>query len=129
MMGVICFELPLRGMAACSVVKYSLHRAAVDHGKFPPLAKDGPYLFPKRRPTTPRILAFSVLFPGASAPAVGLRRRGLRDADGIRSRKRVDQACFQPRMHFLVSDRGFAGVGSVLVMGRGIEFLSHVESP
>jgi hypothetical protein len=36
MMGVICFELPLHGAATGSMVRYSLHGASVNHGKFPP---------------------------------------------------------------------------------------------
>jgi|HubBroStandDraft_2_1064218.scaffolds.fasta_scaffold196507_2 hypothetical protein len=32
-------------------------------------------------------------------------------------------------MHFLVNDCGLAGVGGVLVVRGGIEFLSHVEPP
>src|SRR5438105_1684260 len=60
---------------------------------------------------------------------IGLRRRGLRRAHRIGCRKSVDQAGFQSLGGLPVGLGGFARVGGVLVMGRRIEFLSHVASP
>src|SRR5215468_6058433 len=56
------------------------------------------------------------------------RQRGLRGADGVGGRKAIDQAGFEPRVHFLVGERRRARVVGVLVVGSGIEFLSHVDA-
>jgi len=53
------------------------------------------------------------------------RVRRLRRTDGVGRRKTVDQTGFKTRVHFGVRQfRGMRIVG-VLVMGRGIKFLSH----
>src|SRR5436190_16324499 len=61
------------------------------------------------------------------AVAVMFRWRRLRRAHGVRRREAVHQPGFKLFVDFPIGLQSLTGVGGMLVMRRGIEFLSHVS--
>jgi hypothetical protein len=57
--------------------------------------------------------------------AIMFRRRRLRRADGIGSRKAIHQPGYEFRVDFLIRHGGFTRVGGMSVVRRRIEFVSH----
>jgi hypothetical protein len=103
--GVTCFELPLRGESLAAW----LNSLFIEN---PDLAENRQQLVPKRR-----IFAIAVM----------PRRRRLRRADRIGSRKTIHQPGCQFGVRVPVGQDGFAGIGGVFVVRRGIESLSHED--
>ena len=115
------FRTPASRGVIGGVVEFLIHGARLT-GKAVDGAKLRHHYLSKRRPDlVPQRRSFPV--------AIMFRRCRLRGAHRIGCRKTVHQTGLEFRVGVPIGQSGFAGVGGMLVVWRGIEFLSHVEPP